>query len=142
MGLSELLKKRMVEKVAEDKTHADELLKRSENDLKVAADNLKASHPEWALAISYNAMLSAGMALMSAKGYRPFTESHHLAVVQFCAAVLPEESGPLVSKFNKYRVRRHDVIYGESESVGEDEAKRALANAKDFIDVIKKKLKR
>jgi uncharacterized protein (UPF0332 family) len=109
--------------------------------LNAAGDNLKTGHPEWALAISYNAMLSAGMALMAHKGYRTFAEAHHLAVVQFCAAVLPKDSSDLVSTFNRYRVRRHDVVYGESGSVGEDEAKRAVENAKKFVSLVKAGIK-
>lgn len=54
--------------------------------------------------------------------------------------MLPEHSGPLVSRFNKYRVRRHDVIYGESDPVGEDEARRAMDSARDFVDVMKKRI--
>jgi len=74
---------------------------------------------------------------MAYKGYRTYAEAHHLAVVQFCAAVLPKESSTLISTFNRYRVRRHDVVYGESDSVGENEAKRAVENAKNFVSAIK-----
>jgi len=34
-------------------------------------------------------------------------------------------------------VRRYDVVYGESDSVGENEAKRAVENAKNFVSAIK-----
>ncbi len=83
-------------------------------------------------------MLSAGRALMALKGYRPLSEAHPLAVVQFCAAVLPQESAGLANVFNRYRVRRRDVVYGESDSVGEDEAKRAIENARKFVSAIRK----
>ncbi|MFH0737959.1 MAG: HEPN domain-containing protein [Candidatus Micrarchaeota archaeon] len=127
-----------MEKVEADPKRAEELMVAAARDIGVAEDNLKISHSEWALAISYNAMLSAGMALMASKGYRPFTEAHHLAAVQFCAAVLPKESSGLVARFNRYRVRRHDVVYGEAGSVGEDEARRAVESAKAFIGEIKR----
>lgn len=142
MSLSDLLKKHMVEKVDPDDKRAADLLESTGRDLKTASDNLRLGHPEWALAISYNAMLSAGMALMAQMGYRPFTESHHLAVVRFCASVLPLESAPLAEKFNRYRMRRHDVIYGEPDSVGEEEAKRALATAEKFVELIKTHMKK
>ena len=141
MSLSDLLKKHMIEKIDADPKHAGELLESAGRDLKAAEDNLKTNHPEWALAISYNAMLSAGMALMAHKGYRTFAEAHHLAVIQFCAAILPKESSGLLSTFNRYRVRRHDVVYGESEAVGEDEAGRAIENAKKFVSEIKERMK-
>ena len=127
MSLSELLQKGLIRKADPDKAKATELLAMAERDLKAASDNLKGGNNDWALAIAYNAMLSAGRSLMSQKGYYPVSDAHHLAVVQFCAAILPSESGNLAITFNRYRVRRHDVIYGESESVGKNEAEKALA---------------
>lgn len=139
VNLSDLLKKRSIEKIEPDSKAAVSLLKNAESDLAAAEDNLKLKHSDWALAIAYNAMLSAGMALMAFKGYRTHSESHHVAVVEFCAALLPAESSGLVSAFNRYRTRRHDVVYGEtgSDAVGEDEAKRALANASKFVEVVR-----
>ena len=106
MNLSELLKKDLVRKTEPDKTKSKELLATAERDIKVAIDNLKKENYDWALAIAYNSMLSAGRALMASKGYIPVSVAHHLAVVQFCAAVLPSESGGLANAFNRYRVRR------------------------------------
>jgi uncharacterized protein (UPF0332 family) len=136
MNLSELLKKDIIEKIEKNENTANELIAFSKKDLKVAQDNLNAKNYEWALAIAYNAMLYGGRALMSLKGYRTKTDSHHLGVVQFCASILPKETGELVAIFNRYRTRRHDVIYGEAREVGQNEAKRAIENADRFIKII------
>ncbi|MEW6329463.1 MAG: HEPN domain-containing protein [Candidatus Micrarchaeota archaeon] len=138
MDLRELLRKHLIKEVKPDKRSADELLRLAEKDISAAEDNLKTGHPDWALAIAYNAMLCAGRALMLSKGYGTNSESHHFAVVEFCASAMPSDASALVSAFNRYRIRRHDVIYGEAESVGEDEAKRAIANACAFVSRIKK----
>lgn len=138
MNLAELLKKDLIRKTEADKTRTKELILLAERDLKVAIDNLNDENHDWALAIAYNSMLSAGRALMAFKGYFPVSEAHHLAVVQFCAAVLPSESIGLTNTFNRYRVRRHDVIYGEAGSVGKEEAKRVIENARLFLKEIKK----
>ncbi|MBU0532451.1 HEPN domain-containing protein [Candidatus Micrarchaeota archaeon] len=140
MNLAELLKKDLVRKVESDREKAKEILLMAERDLRVASDNLKNKNYDWALAIAYNAMLSAGRALMTYKGYMPVSEAHHLAVVQFCAAVFPAESIGLANTFNRYRVRRHDVVYGESDSVGKEEAEKALENAKKFVELVKERL--
>ena len=137
MDLSELLRKDLIRKTGPDSAKAKELLAMAERDVKAAADNLGSGNYDWALAIAYNAMLSAGRALMSSKGYSPVSEAHHLAVVQFCAALLPADAAGLAHTFNRYRVRRHDVIYGEAESVGKEEARRAIENAKLFVKSIK-----
>jgi uncharacterized protein (UPF0332 family) len=143
MPLDELLRKRLIEKVEPDKEVAADLLHAAQRDLKTATDNLGMGHYDWAVAIAYNAMLQAGRAIMAFKGYRAFSESHHLAVVQFCASFLPSETSPLVTAFNKLRVRRHDVVYGEisRDSVGKDEAERALGKAQSFITVIQERIR-
>lgn len=138
--MSELLKKGLVRKVDPDNARAKELLSVAEKNIKAANDNLGTENFDWAFAISYNSMLSAGRALMAYKGYAPNSDSHHIAVVQFCASSLPAEAGGLVSKFNRYRVRRHDIVYGETGSVGRSEAENAIGNAKDFLKRIKGKM--
>lgn len=132
--MGKLERQGLIERVDKDQKLTEDLIKSAKNDLQAAEDNVKINHPDWALAISYHAMLSAGMALMAAKGFRASGDSHHLSVVKFCAEVFPAESIQLVSSFNKYRVRRNDIIYGEAkDSVGEDEALRVIARAKEFV---------
>lgn len=137
--MSELLRKDLVRKVEPDGQKARELLAMAERDIKAAGDSLASGNGDWALAIAYNAMLSSGRALMSSKGYAPVSEAHHVAVVQFCAALLP--GTPAVATFNRYRVRRHEVMYGEAGSVGNGEALNAIVNAKAFLGQIKNKVK-
>lgn len=142
MNLSELLKKGEVRKIEPDGKTAEKLLKASADSVKAAEDNIKINHCDVALSLAYNAMLNAGRALMAAKGYRPDSETHHKTVVNFCAAVLPSESSQLTSLFNRYRVRRHDIVYGEvsGDSVGENEAKTAVTKAKEFLELVKTKI--
>lgn len=140
MSLSELLRKGTVRRVGADAHLAAQLISSSERDIKAAGDNLEIGNSGWALAISYNSMLSSGRALMASMGYAPSSDSHHRAVVEFCAAVLPPESGMLVSSFNRFRVRRHDTVYGEAESVGKSEAERSIAAAKEMLLLIRAKI--
>ena len=79
---------------------------------------------------------------MSAKGYRSRSETQHKTVVNFCAAVLPPEFSGLTALFNRYRVRRHDIMYGEveSDSVGESEARTVIKNAKELLGLVRKKI--
>ena len=141
VSLSELLKRREIERVEPDAGASERLLRASEAAILAAQDNLGMGHGDVALSLAYGSMLNAGRALMAAKGYRPSSDMHHKAVVNFCAAMLPQSS-ELVSVFNRYRTRRHDIVYGEIElgSVGEGEAGSAIANAKAFLELVKGKL--
>ena len=113
MDLSELLRKREIEKVDPDKKTAEKLLKVSQDSIIAAEDNVKMNHNDVALSLAYNAMPNAGRALMAAKGYRAYSETHHKNVVGFCSVVLPSESSQLVALFNRYRVRRHEIVYND-----------------------------
>jgi len=142
MNLSELLKRREVEKVDEDKATAERLLRVAEDNVRAAEDNIGIRHFDVALSLAYHAMLNAGRALMAAKGYRPYADAHHKAVVDFCAAMLSEQAD-LVHHFNNYRTRRHDIVYGEVESgsVGENEACNAVKRAEEFLETIRRKVR-
>ncbi len=143
MNLRDLEKRGEIQKTEIDTETAKKLLKNSEKDVKTAEDILKLKHYDWVLSIAYTAMLNAGRSLMFAKGYRTRSESHHLTVVRFSAAIFPSDSTSLTSLFNKYRIRRNDIMYGEIEdSVSESEAKRVIYNAKKFIEEIKKFIKK
>ncbi|MFH1285544.1 MAG: HEPN domain-containing protein [Candidatus Micrarchaeota archaeon] len=141
INLSEMLKKREIEKVEEDKEAAERLLAAGERMLKTANDNLGIENYDVALSLAYNAMLNAGMSLMAAKGYRAFSEGHHKTVVTFCAIFLGSSASLLVNIFNRCRVRRHEVVYGEiaGSAVEKSEAENAVAKAKEFVELIKSK---
>jgi len=140
-SLSGLLKARRIKKVESDVPLAKKLLSAARRDIKAAKDNLESGHSEWALTIAYNAMLSSGRSLMAASGYRASSDSHHLNVVEFCEAIIiSADASVLVSLFNKYRMRRHNVVYGEIDEVGNDEAKKAIENAEKFVKIIDEKL--
>ncbi len=142
VNLSELLKRREVEKVDADKTTAERLRRVAEDNVKAAEDNIEMRHFDVALSLAYNTMLNAGRALMAAKEYRSYADAHHKAIVDFCAATISEQAD-LVHYFNNYRTRRHSIVYGdvESDSVGENEAKNAVKRAKEFLEIIKNKSK-
>ncbi len=139
-SLSELVKKREIRRVDPDNAKAFKLRSKATDDLLAAQDMLKAKRLGWALAISYNSMLTAGLALMAKTGYWPSSDSHHVSVVQYCAHALGPSSSDLVKLFNRYRLKRHDVVYGEAESVGEDEAASAIRYAGEFLALVQKKL--
>ena len=140
MNLAVLLKKDLVRKIEPCPEETKELLEKANEDIETAQYNFNGKKYGWAVAIAYNAMLSAGVGLMEYKGYRAVSENHHLAVVNFCGAVLPQDAHGLVSLFNKFRKRRHDVIYGEAGSVGEAEARRAIEKAKELVGLIEKRI--
>lgn len=142
MNLAQLLKRKEICKVEPDLEFAKRLILASEGSIRAAEDNLKIGHNDVCLSLAYNAMLNCARALMAAKGYRAYSENHHKAAVNFCAEYFGAESAALTTCFNKFRVRRHDIVYGEiaEDSVGTSEAEDAIKKSKNFLGLIKSKI--
>lgn len=142
MNLSEMLKKGSIKKVEPDAELAAKLLANAQKVLVSARDNMGIKHPEVALPLAYNAMLNAGMALMAAKGYRAESEAHHKTIVEFCTDSLGSDSSELIRAFNKYRLRRHEIVYGEveAEDVSESEADMSIDKAGNFVKLVSEKI--
>lgn len=94
---------------------------------------------DWCLAVSYNAMLQAGRALMFSKGFRPKGEFKHVSVVEFLKSqsVLSEV---LIFALNKARRKRHDAVYEQINLVSRGEVESTLQNAKQIVVKIKESL--
>jgi uncharacterized protein (UPF0332 family) len=109
--------------------------------METAKTLIASSQFDWALAVSYNAMLTAGRALMFERGYRPSNTEGHLAVVQFLTITLGEETGNrLVLIMNGMRKKRHRIVYEEMDIVSLKEAQQAIEWTEEFIQLITENL--
>lgn len=135
MNLSDLLKKNLVERFQSDSAQIKNELEIAKNDLGAAKKMLTIHEWGWAHNAAYNAMLQAGRALMFAKGYRPKSQDHHLAVVSFVEAVylakFPED---LVGAFGKARARRNESLYDRANSISQTQAQNLVVKAEFFVN--------
>ena len=137
MSLEELLRNQTIRKIKPDKKLAQNTLKRAKRDVITAKTLISTNNLDWALAVSYNAMLTAGRSLMFAKGYRPSSTEGHLAVVKFLNIELKPEIGQkLVMLMDGMRKKRHRIVYDEMDIVSQAEAEQSVKWAEEFIDVI------
>jgi uncharacterized protein (UPF0332 family) len=121
MSLEELLRDNTIRRIPPDTALATRTLKRTSRDI----------------ATAYNAMLSAGRALMFNQGYRPSSTEGHVAVIKYLQVVLGSETdNRLVTILNGMRKKRHRIVYEEMDVVSEDEAKRAAKWAEEFVEKI------
>lgn len=78
-----------IEQVPTGRVEVDRLHAAAKRDLATAEDLGERDH-EWALAIAYNALLQACLALTAACGYRPRGEGQHRTAIAFARLALPE----------------------------------------------------
>ncbi len=110
------------------------LLKRAKKDISTA-EKIFPIDAEWAYAVAYHSMLRSARALLLAQGLRPDDGAQHRTVVEVSGLILGEEFKNLIEKFDNMRKTRSDFIY-ESRSLSQEESKRAIQNAKVFIEKI------
>ena len=135
------MKNRVIWQIPPNRDAALKALRRAKRDVETAKTLIASSQYDWSLAVSYNAMLAAGRALMFDKGYRPSSTEGHLAVVQFLTITLGAETGNrLVLIMNGMRKKRHRIIYEEMDIVSLKEAKQATDWAEEFIELITENL--
>lgn len=127
MSLEELLRSRVIRRTRPDRSLALNSIKRSRRDIDTAKTLISSEKFDWSLAVSYNAMLVAGRALMFDKGYRPSSTEGHLAVVKFLNVALGTEvSDRMIMVMNGMRKKRHRIVYEEMDIVSKNEAEQAV----------------
>jgi len=82
-------------------------------------------HPDWRLAIAYNAALQCATAALAAAGYRVAHEAYHYRTVQSLELTIgwPREE---IDALDTLRGRRHMVEYRRADIVSEAEANEAV----------------
>jgi len=137
MSLEELLRSRAVLRIRPNRDLAIKSIARSKRDIDTARTLIADEKFDWALAVSYNAMLVAGRALMFAKGFRPSSTDGHVAVMKFLHASLGSGvTERMVMVMNGMRKKRHRVVYEEMDIVSKGEAQQAVVWAEEFVKMI------
>lgn len=122
-----------IERFRVDHKVVQEAMRIAERDLEVAEKNLEIND-EWAWNIAYNAILSAGRALMFAKGYRPKGDERHVAVREFLEYFLKADD---IVVFERMRRKRHTATYDLSGVVTHTDAENATQRAREIVGAIK-----
>ena len=142
MNLSDLLSKGLVEKFQSNQEQIKNEMDIAISDISSAKRMLGIGVWGWAHNAAYNAMLQAGRALMFAKGFRPKSQEHHLAVVSFVQVVhhakFPEE---VLQSFSKARLRRSESLYDRAGSISETQGRNLVDKAEIFVNKAKEILK-
>lgn len=105
------------------------------------AEELRQRNRDWALAIIYNAMLQACVALMAAHGFRARGEGQHKTVVEFAHLALPQHQ-ELAERLDRLRRRRHRALYDVAGQVSQLEVDEGLALASKLLPILQDAAKR
>jgi len=137
LSLDELLRSRVIRKIRPNPELAINTVRRANRDIDTAKMLISNKKFDWSLAVAYNAMLTAGRALMFDRGYRPSSMEGHIAVVKFLRISLRiDVSDRMVMVMDSMRKKRHRIVYEEMDIVSEVEAEQAVRWAEEFVKKI------
>ncbi len=100
------------------------------------ANELEDRNRDWALAIVYNALLQACLALMAAHGYRARGEGQHRTAIEFARLTLPEHE-QRVDRVDRLRRRRHRAVYALAGEVTEADLNDAFVLAEQLLPLLR-----
>jgi uncharacterized protein (UPF0332 family) len=129
VDINELENSGMIKRLPVDLKKINDSLDLAKRDLEVAK-NMLDENCDWAFSIAYNSMLQSIRALMFSKGYRPSSDSGHIASVRFAKLFLKEDD---VIQFDRMRRKRHTVVYDTVGVISRGEAENAISRAEKFI---------
>jgi hypothetical protein len=78
-------------------------------------------------------MLSAVLAALNQRGFRPPAEAHHTAAIEGARRVLPQKFQAALNLMDKMRRKRHQELYDGVGHVSSQEALQALDTAARFV---------
>jgi len=137
MSLEELLRSRIIRRIKPDRKLAVDSLRRASRDVETARTLIENEKFDWSLAVSYNAILQAGRALMYSQGYRPSSTEGHIAVVRFLQTSNEAEiRDKMTMVLDGMRKKRQRIVYEEMDIVSKEEAEQALKWAEEFVKII------
>jgi hypothetical protein len=105
------------------------------------ADKGTGDDPAGALQLSYDAARKASAALLAIQGLRSTTRGGHIAIVDAVRSQFNDRGGiEVFGRLNRLRRRRNASEYPDADSptVTEDDARQALATARDTVDAARK----
>jgi uncharacterized protein (UPF0332 family) len=128
------LSKGLVEKFQSDPDQIRNEIEIAKSDLSSAKNMLGIKEGGWAHNAAYNAMLQAGRALMFSKGYRPKSQEHHMAVIEFVRGVYSSKFEPnVLEAFERARRRRNESLYNFAGSISETQGRNLVQHADTFV---------
>ena len=126
--------KGLVEKFQSDPDQIRNEIEIAKSDLSSAKNMLGIEEWGWAHNAAYNAMLQAGRALMFSKGYRPRSQEHHTAVIEFVRTVYSTKfESNVLEAFERARRRRNESLYDFAGSISETQGRNLVQHADTFV---------
>jgi len=136
----DLIKQGKIKPIKASDEEIKEILALSDRDIKMA-EFIMSQDLDWAFSIAYNATLQASRAYMYSLGYRPSSDQGHKNTFEFMKIALGKEYEGMIGFFDRMRPKRNRAIYDTVGLITETEIKELYKKSKEFVLIIKNKIK-
>lgn len=137
MGYRELEQKGLIKPCRARPKQVQGRLQDAAQHLTDAEDLMSRNSFDNAYRLAYDAVLTAAEALMLSKGYRAREKDHHKIVVRFTKLALGPKFASPTDLFDQMRRKRHRIYYEGLGFISREEAEKALAFAKEFVEELR-----
>ena len=144
MNLEELLNKLLgegkIRKQATDQSYINGLLGSARQNFLAAKHNLN-DFPETTFKSAYDGLLQISKALLLINGYRTDDGEQHKTTFLVAGMILGEKFHELISRVDRYRVKRNQAIYHPIGFISNSEAEAILETSEEYWRAVKSYLK-
>ena len=138
--LNKLLQEGKIKKQSTDRSYINGLLCSARQNFMAAKHNL-ADFPETAFKAAYDGLLQISKAILLINGYRTDNGEQHKTTFLTAGIILGEEFQELVSRVDRYRVKRNQAIYHPINFISSSEAEAILETSEEYWRAVKSYLK-
>ena len=139
--IKDYLREGLLKNQKTDLVTVEKLIIRAHKDLKAAQANIDIDE-EIAFTIAYLAMLHAGRAFISLKGFRPSGRQQHKTVVEFMHCIFDKKYKVIIEHFDRMRRKRNIFTYEVDISISKTEAVNSIKSAVEFVKLIEEAIKK
>jgi hypothetical protein len=140
--LKELIEQGKLKKQNTNIHYLDNLLLSAKRNFE-AASVVKNKIDEAAFKLVYDGLLQIGRLILLINGYRPHDGGQHKTTFMVAGALLGDEYSDLISKIQKFRIKRNDCIYEPTDFISHEETEAIFETSREFWktarDYLKKK---
>lgn len=139
--LNQLEKEGKIKRQATDISHLNASLRAASDNLASARFNLKNGYKETAFKSAYDALLQISRVILLLNGFRPDDGEQHKTTFKVAGAILGEEFAELISRIDRFRIKRNSLIYDPLHAISAAEAASILESSRIYWNQAKKYLR-
>lgn len=139
--LNSLLKERKIKKQLTDVSYLNAILYSARQNFVSAEFNLKGCYAETAFKSAYDGLLQISRVVLLLNGFRPDDGEQHKTTFLVAGAFLGNEFSDLISKIDRYRIKRNNLIYQPLDVISKKEAEGIIKSSEEYWNKVKKYLR-